>query len=63
MPKPYSMAKKLKKADVQKIAEAYGGSFNRRATVEKIIDDIERTFYAKLYERDSGNLAGRANPI
>ncbi len=55
--------KKLKKADAQKIAEAYAGSFDRRAKTEKLIDDIKRTFYEKLYERDSRVLAGRANPI
>jgi hypothetical protein len=56
-------AKKLKKADAQVIAEAYTGSFDRRATTEKLIDDIKLSFYEKLYKRDSGILASRANPI
>jgi hypothetical protein len=55
--------KKLKKADAQVIAKAYTGSFDRGATIEKLIDAINRTFYEKLYERDSGILASRASPI
>jgi hypothetical protein len=55
--------RKLKKADLQKIAAAYTGSFDRRASVEKLIDDIKLSFYTKVYERDSGEIASRANPV
>jgi hypothetical protein len=55
--------RKLKKTDVQKIAAAYTGSFDRRASVEGLLDAIESAFYAKLYDRDARKIAGRANPI
>jgi hypothetical protein len=55
--------KKLKKSDVQKIAQAYTGSYDRRASIAKLMDDVQRDFYAKTYERDSQAIAGRAKPI
>jgi hypothetical protein len=55
--------RRLKKTDVQKIAAAYTGSYDRRASVEKLIDAIKSAFYAKVYERDSQAIAGRAKPI
>lgn len=55
--------KRLKKTDVQKIAEGYTGSYDRRASIEKLIDAINLAFYTKVYERDSQAIARRATPI
>jgi hypothetical protein len=55
--------KSLKKADLQKIVEAYTGSFDSRANASKLIDAIRRAFYKKLYERDARELARRATPV
>ena len=53
----------LKKADLQKIVEAYAGSFDRRASTARLIDALNRAFYKRLYERDSRAIARRATPV
>jgi hypothetical protein len=53
----------LKKADLQKIAELYAGSYDRRASAAKLIDAIKLAFYSKIYERDARQMARRATPV
>ena len=53
----------LKKTDLQKIVEAYTGSFDRRASSAKLIDALNLAFKKKLYERDSRAIARRATPV
>jgi len=55
--------KSLKKANLQKIAESYAGSFDPKATTPKLVDAIRLAFYKKHYERDARALAGRATPV
>ena len=53
----------LKKADLQKIVEAYTGSFDRKANTAKLVDALKLTFYKRLYERNSRAMARRATPV
>ena len=55
--------KKLKKPVLQKIAKAYVGSFDKRASAPKLIDEIKLAFYTKVYERDARDMARRATPV
>lgn len=55
--------RKLKKPALQKIAKAYAGSFDNRASGSKLIDEIKLAFYTKVYERDARAMARRATPV
>src|SRR5262245_32145403 len=39
---------RLRKAEMQRIVGAYGGTFDRRASKELLLDSLKATFYSKL---------------
>jgi hypothetical protein len=55
--------KKVKRAELLKIAEDYTGSVDRKAPAKKLLKHIKAHFYTKLYERDANELAKRATPV
>jgi hypothetical protein len=54
---------RLRKAEMQRIVSAYGGTFDRRASKELLLDRVKAAFYSKLYERDTNAIARKAKPI
>ena len=54
--------KSLKKNDIMKIAEAYVGYVEKKASSEKLIDAIKTRFFGKIYDRDANEMAKRATP-
>ncbi|HXE86509.1 MAG TPA: hypothetical protein VN524_06885 [Hyphomicrobiaceae bacterium] len=55
--------KRIKKADLLAIAQAYTGSADRKASVRSLLKQMRAHFYTKLYERDANELAKRAKPV
>ena len=54
--------KAVKKSDRIKIAEAYVGYAEKKASSDKLVDAIKTRFYGKIYDRDANEMAKRATP-
>lgn len=54
--------KSIKKADLLKIAQAYVGYADKKASADKLISAIKTRFYGKIYDRDADEMAKRATP-
>ena len=57
-----STDKTIKKADLLKIAQAYVGYADKKASADKLISAIKTRFYGKIYDRDADEMAKRATP-
>jgi hypothetical protein len=54
--------KAIKKMDLARIAEAYVGFADKKASSAVLLDSIKTRFYSKIYDRDANAMAKRATP-